>query len=174
MNQATHEFAAPWGRALKVMSGLITLLLLGIAWIGLRTEADMGAIWYASMVASPLLILLIALNYTVLGYRLSAEKLWIRRLGWMTERDLDGLEAVAADPGAMVGSRRVLANGGLFSFAGRFRNKHLGIYRALATDPNKAVILRWSDRTLVITPDDPERFVRTLCELRGIEVQRPE
>lgn len=174
MTDQPIEFHAPWGAALKTMSSLITLLLLGVAWIGLRTEADMGAIWYASMVGMPLLILLIALYYIILGYLLTASRLRVRRLGWMSEWGLDGLEAVAADTGAMVGSRRLLANGGLFSFSGRFRNKQLGVYRAMATDPNKAVILRWPDRTLVITPDDPERFVRTLCELRGIEVQRPE
>jgi len=169
-----HEYGAPWGTALKTMSGIFTLLLLGIAWLGIRTEADMGAIWYASMVGVPLLILVIGLNYTVLGYQLTSEKLRIRRLGWFSEWDLDGIEAVAADSGAMVGSRRMLANGGLFSFSGRFRNKHLGIYRAQATDPNRAVILRWSNRTLVITPDEPERFVRELCELRGLEVRRPD
>lgn len=174
MTNEAHEFAAPWGTALKIMSGLFTLLLLGIAWLGIRTEADMGAIWYASMVGMPLLLLLIALYFTVLGYRLTGDRLRVRRPGRMSDWCLEGLEAVAADPGAMIGSRRVLANGGLFSFTGRFRNKHLGVYRAFATDPNKAVVLRWSDRTLVITPDDPERFVRTLCELRGIEVQRPE
>jgi hypothetical protein len=174
MKPPVHEFGAPWGTALKTMSGMFTLLLLGIAWLGIRTQADMGVIWYASMVGMPLLVLAIALSYVVLGYQLTGEQLRVRRLGWFSEWDLDGLEAVAADPGAMVASRRVLANGGLFSFSGRFRNRHLGLYRALATDPNRAVILRWSNRTLVITPDDPERFVRELCELRGLEVQRPE
>ena len=174
MAATEHAFAAPWGTALKAMSGIFTLMLLGIAWIGLRTEADMGATWYASMVGMPLLILLIALNYTVLGYRITGDRLCVRRLGWTSQWNLEGLEAVAADTGAMVGSRRVFANGGLYSFSGRFRNKHLGHYHALATDPSRAVILRWPNRTLVITPDDPERFVRTLCELRGLEVRRPE
>lgn len=174
MTGQQHDFAAPWGTALKVMSGLITLLLLGIAWVGLRTESDMGPTWYATMVGMPLVFLLAALHYTIRGYRLTADMLLVRRLGWRSEWSLEGLEAVAADSGAMVGSKRLLANGGLFSFSGRFRNKELGIYRALATDPYRSVILRWPNRTLVITPDDPERFVRTLCELRGLEVRRPE
>lgn len=174
MTEPPLEFDAPWGTALKVMSGLITLLLLGVVWLGLRTEADMGAIWYTSMVATPLVILLSAAIYIVLGYRLTRERLLVRRLGWSTPIDLDGLEAVAADPGAMIGSKRLFANGGLFSFCGRFRSRRLGIYRAFATDPNRSVILRWAQRTVVITPDDPERFVRALCELRGLEVQRPQ
>lgn len=174
MTHEVHDFAAPWGTALKVMSGLFTLLLLGVAWIGLRTEADMGPVWYVGMVGTPLVILLAGIACTVRGYHLAPERLRVRRLGWASEWDLDGLEAVAADPGAMIGSRRVLANGGLFSFSGRFRNRHLGIYRAQATDPGRAVILKWPNRTLVITPDDPERFVRTLCEMRGLEAQRPE
>jgi len=174
VSQPQHDFDAPWSTALRFMSGLLTLMLLGVAWVGLRTEADMGPIWYAVMVGIPLVIVLLALRYMVLGYRLTPDTLWVRRWGWFSKWDLEGLEAVAADSGAMIGSRRLLANGGLFSFSGRFRNKQLGTYRAQATDPGRSVILRWPNRTLVISPDDPERFVRTLCELRGLEVQRPE
>ena len=174
MTEPPLEFDAPWGTALKVMSGMITVLLVALAWIGLRTEAQMGWIWYASMVGAPMALLLGGLYYTVLGYRLTPERLLVRRLGWSTPIDLDGLEVVAADSGAMVGSKRLFANGGLFSFTGRFRNKQLGIYRAFATDPNRSVILRWPKRTVIVTPDDPERFVRAVCELRGIEVRRPD
>ena len=174
MTEPPLEFGAPWGTALKLMSGLFTLLLLGIVWIGLRGGDRLGLAWDLAMVALPLVLLGAALACTVRGYRLSRDRLLVRRLGWWTPIDLDGLEAVAADSGAMIGSKRLLANGGLFSFSGRFRNRHLGIYRAFATDPNRGVILRWPKRTVVITPGDPEGFVRALCELRGIEVQRPE
>lgn len=168
------EYDAPWGGALKLMSAFVTLLLLGVIALGLRGAGEVGWVWDLAMVATPLIILIVAAFYAIRGYELTRDRLRVRRLGSSVDIDLDGLEAVAADNGAMVGSRRVFANGGLFSFSGHFRSKTLGIYRALATDPSRGVILRWPRSTLVITPDDPEGFVRAVCELRGLEVMRPE
>jgi hypothetical protein len=68
----------------------------------------------------------------------------------------------------MRGSIRVLANGGVFSFTGRFWNRKLGWYRAFATDPSRAVVLRYPKRTIVITPHDPQHFImraRTLLKV---------
>jgi hypothetical protein len=59
----------------------------------------------------------------------------------------------------MRGSLRLLGNGGLFSFSGEFWNRRLGRYRALATDPSRAVVLRYPGRTIVITPHDPQQFI---------------
>ena len=46
-----------------------------------------------------------------------------------------------------------------FSFSGEFWNRRLGRFRALATDPQRAVVLRYSRRTVVITPHDPQQFI---------------
>jgi Bacterial PH domain len=61
----------------------------------------------------------------------------------------------------------ILGNGGAYSFSGEFWNRRLGRYRALATDPDRAVVLRYPKRTIVITPHDPQQFImraRTLLE----------
>ncbi len=52
----------------------------------------------------------------------------------------------------MKGSIRTFGNGGLFCFSGRFRNRKLGSYRAFATDPKLAVVLRFPDKIVVVTP----------------------
>ena len=174
MTHAQREFGAPWDTALRVMTAFLSMLLIGVIAIGLRPGAPDGWVWHLAMVVTPAVLLLSSMLFIIRGYRLTRDCLTVQRPGWVTEIDLDGLEAVAADPLAMTGSKRMFANGGLFCFAGRFRNRAFGVYRALATDPNRSVVLRWAQRTLIITPDDPERFVRTLCELRGMEVQRPE
>ncbi|VGO17923.1 hypothetical protein PDESU_06525 [Pontiella desulfatans] len=59
----------------------------------------------------------------------------------------------------MKGSIRLCGNGGLFSFTGLYRNKKLGNYRVFVNDLNRAVVLRFSKRTTVVTPDDPAAFV---------------
>jgi hypothetical protein len=63
----------------------------------------------------------------------------------------------------MRGSAFLLANPGVLSLTGTFWNSQLKLYRAyayaFATDPSRAVILRYPNRTIAITPHDPQHFV---------------
>ena len=79
--------------------------------------------------------------------------------------NLQDLQTAEIDPEAMNRSIRLFGNGGLFCFAGQFRNKKLGRYRAYATDPKLAVILRFTDKVVVVTPGSPDRFVAQLSRL---------
>jgi hypothetical protein len=63
-------------------------------------------------------------------------------------------------------SIRISGNGGLFVFCGLFRNSKLGVYRAFCTDASHAVVLRFPDRTIVVTPAQPEKFVNAIKELK--------
>ena len=85
-------------------------------------------------------------------------KLYVQRIGWKSKIDLTELNSVQVDPTAMSKSIRLFGNGGLFCFAGIFRNHKLGRYWAFATSPKKSVILRFPKRTIVVTPEDPDRF----------------
>jgi hypothetical protein len=40
----------------------------------------------------------------------------------------------------------------------------LGRYRAYATDASKSVVLKFGDKNIVVTPDDPKAFVEALRE----------
>ena len=62
----------------------------------------------------------------------------------------------------MARSLRIFGNGGLFSVCGRFRNRELGHYRAFVTDPKNAVVLRFGEQTIVISPEGPKEFVEAL------------
>lgn len=79
---------------------------------------------------------------------------------WTTRIPLKGLKAIRAEPEAMRGSLRLCGNGGLFSFTGWFHNKGLGLYRAFVTHTRRTVVLCLATRTLVVSPADPEAFVR--------------
>ena len=78
------------------------------------------------------------------------------------------LISIEPDPNAMKGSIRTFGNGGFFSFSGRFRNSQLGSYRAFATDPKRAVVIKTEKRTFVITPQDPDDFILKCKEFSGI------
>jgi hypothetical protein len=165
------SFGAPWGKPLKVATILTVVLLTGIAITGLLTGprgGKEGVIWLVAMVVLPLLIWVFALPFAVCGYVLSRGTLLISRFGWYSRIDLKGLKGAEVDPKAMAGSIRTFGNGGLFSFTGLYWSRKLGSYRAYVTDFRFCVILRFNRGVVVVSPDDPEAFVRDLKMLKGI------
>jgi hypothetical protein len=156
------SFNAPWGAPLVVMTvacAAICLFLpvLGVTIIlGKITAASPWTGW--TLIAVPLLTVAVSAAFMVRGYVLTDASLIIKRLGWESRLDLSRLISATVDPDAFHGSIRLFGNGGFFSFTGWFRNKKLGVYRAFATDAKRAVVLRFSGKPIVITPDDPQKF----------------
>lgn len=162
-------FNAPWGTTLKVMTGLSSLILLGVPVLGLFTGPRSGTLWAIGMIVLPLLLLVATSFFMIRGYQLTADTLLVQRLGWKSRIDLSGLVSAEADPQAMSKSIRTFGNGGLFCFAGAFRNKKLGGYRAFATDLKSAVVLRFEQKVIVLTPENPAYFVSSIKELRNLK-----
>jgi hypothetical protein len=119
------------------------------------------------MVVLPVSILVLAPFFAIRGYLLTEEALCVLRPGWRARIPLDDLVSVDADPDAMARSIRTFGNGGLFCIAGAFRNQRLGSYRAFATDPKRAVVLRFPSRTVVVTPERPADLVAEVMKLKG-------
>jgi hypothetical protein len=160
--------AAPWSAAVKWISAVTVVALLGVAvvvsWC-LPAGTPALARWAIALV--PPLIVFGTLLFVVRGYVLGPGELRILRLGWQNRIPLAEVVAVAADPEAMRGSIRLCGSGGLFGFLGWFRNRTLGVYRAYATNPRNAVVIRLRQRTLLVTPENPAAFVRELNRQRG-------
>jgi len=175
-------FRAPWGAPLAVMTGVCVVACLGFCALGTVVGVGVGhlfAAWGLSVIPSwvgwvmaAMALATLAGNavFMVRGYVLTGVSLRIKRLGWESRIDLSELISVAADPDALRKSLRVWGNGGMFSFTGWFRNGKLGTYRAFVTDAKRAVVLRFPGKTMVVTPEDPGRFVnevRLIPELQA-------
>lgn len=161
-------FCAPWGTTLKSTTLLSVVILIGILVIGISAGTRDSAAWILGMVAMPLSILVIAACFAIRGYVLSRETLLVLRPGWNSKLPLADLISIEVDPEAMKGSIRTFGNGGMFCFAGIFKNRKLGTYRAFATDPKRAVILKFPNRTVVVTPDSPKDFAARIKELKPL------
>lgn len=107
----------------------------------------------------PPLILLLSALFMVRGYVLTNDEIIVKRLGWVTRLPLEGLVNVAGDDAAMTGSLKLFGSSGFMSYTGVFWNRKIGRYRAFATDPARAVVLSYPARKVVVTPDDPQRFI---------------
>lgn len=163
------SFNAPWGTSLKVMTVIAVLILLSVPVLGLVTGPGGSIFWKINMLVLPLSILAIAVFFMIRGYQLTEDTLLVQRLGWKSRIDLSGLVSAEADPQAMSKSIRTFGNGGLFCFAGAFRNRKLGGYRAFATDLKSAVVLRFEKKVIVVTPENPAYFVSRIKELRNLK-----
>jgi hypothetical protein len=151
-------FRAPWSRSLKSASCLAVFLLLSIGVAGLLMPARMPLV-RVIMIALPPSILAGTLLFIVSGYTLTASALQIVRPLWTTNFALADLVSVAGDAEALQGALRLFGNGGLFSITGIFWKRKVGLFHAYATDPGRAVIVRFKRRTIVVSPDDPQRFI---------------
>ena len=154
------RFSAPWCMALYVITIFSGLLLAGLAGWMLFAGAPLWAppLVLAALGGSAL--------FAVRGYRVESGALWVERPFWTTEIRLDGVEWIKHDPKALHGSLRTFGNGGLFSFSGRYWSKALGSYRAWVTDPKRSVILKVKGKTIVVSPDEPGKFIKAVEGMR--------
>lgn len=161
-----RSFRAPWGALLIGVSAFSSILLVGVSVILLYAFRSRGPeILFGIM---PLIILILTLPFMIRGYRLESGRLYVLRLLWATEVQLDGLKSVEVIPDAMRGSLRSFGNGGLFSFTGLYYSKARGKFRAWVTDLKKTVVLQFDGRAIVVSPDDPEAFAAELKKARRL------
>jgi len=165
------SFRAPWSRSLRITTTVAMLVLLGVmvvaALIGSRALMPMPL--RLGLVALPVLIVLVTLPFMVRGYLLTEKEIEVQRLGWRTLLPLAGLVAVTGQPEGLRGSMRLFGNGGLFAMTGWYWNRRIGRFRAYATDPARAVLLRYRDgRQVVLTPHDVQHFIVKVRTFAGL------
>jgi hypothetical protein len=161
-----REFqVAPWPTALKVVSLLGTVLVGGVTVAAIRVIPPVGGFtqrFGTGVACVPPAIIIFSLLFVVRSYRIEGGHLAIGRLFWETTVPLLGIHEAWHDPAAIKGALRIWGNGGLFGITGYYWNKSLGRFRLFATDPRKAVILKLHNRTVVVSPADPEGFLQEL------------
>ena len=147
------HFKAHWDTPLIVMSSLSTFVCLGSASVAFKHGGT--SLWVG---LSLLALVAGCALFVIRGYTVTPNAILVHRLLWTTRLPLAGLQSVQFEPNAMQRSIRTLGNGGFFSFSGFYRNKLLGAYRAFVTDRHQTVVLRYSGRTVVVSPSSPEEF----------------
>ena len=156
-------YKAPWCTSLIVVSALATLLCLGltfgIPWFPAPKHCGEVGRWLRWL---PMVLIIGSALFTIRGYSISPDAILVRRLLWATCLPRAGLRSAEFVPNAMRKSLRTCGNGGFFSFTGFYWSKSLRSYRAYVTDLRQTVVLRYERRTIVVSPDSPEDFVREL------------
>lgn len=163
----TIEFRAPWSAKLRnnTVFTVVCYAVMVIAVILVRLPALAAVL----LIGLATLALARAVAGRVRGYTLTEDAITVHRGLWDTRLPLTGLRSVTGDVDAMGSWIRMWA-WSAFSITGTFWSRKLGWYRAFATDPSRAVVLRYPKRTIVITPHDPQHFIMragTLIKVAG-------
>jgi hypothetical protein len=147
-----------------VISSLLVMLSVAgvVAWPLVLKGGSQGLTMLAQWTL-PVLVLS-CLPFMIRGYAIADDAILILRLFWNTRLDRNGLKSAEFVPRAMNKSLRICGNGGGFSFTGWYWSKSLGFHRAFVTDLNGTVVLHHGTHKVVISPDQPEDFVATLCQ----------
>jgi hypothetical protein len=82
---------------------------------------------------------------------------------------LQGLTEAVRDPKVLCRAIRRFGNGGLGSIRGRFWSRRLGKFEAFLTDTEKAVLLKWPDKIVAVSPADPEFFIYSARSAAGLK-----
>jgi hypothetical protein len=155
-------FPAPWSPLLKGISIVATLLCLAVAMIPVVSGATGQLPMLLLADVAPIALLVGCALFTIRGYAITPDAILIKRLLWSTRLPRAGIESAVLAPRTMEHSIRVFGNGGLYAIAGWYRNRELGTYRAFITDTDRAIVIRYPDRTVVLSPGDPEGFIGDL------------
>lgn len=114
--------------------------------------------------AACLLIYFSAFAFRPVGYVVTKEELMIRRpvLNVCIKRaDIKSVELISKNE--IGGSIRIFGVGGLFGYYGSFTNFSLGRMTWYATRRDRLVLLKTTNgKKIIITPDDPDKFVAEL------------
>ncbi|MGH8697681.1 MAG: PH domain-containing protein [Burkholderiales bacterium] len=162
-----ERFPAPWSTRLSVATqiGIVALLGLPVAIAFVPANGQASTLLVAMIAVIDLAVIATAALFLIRGYRLDGHGLHVERLLWADRIPLTALRRAWPDPEATSKSLRLFGNSGFFCIAGLFSNRKLGRYRAFATDPRRAVVLQSAERTVVVTPDEPLRFLAAVARL---------
>ncbi len=153
------DFQAPWNRTTWLLTTFVIVVLIAVSLtVGGRsletfvlTFVPAAGIVIVSWALAPA-------RYSVTGTELLIHRpLRPRRI---PRADIRGARLLAKDE--LRGTIRTFGNGGLFGFYGRFYSARLGQHRWYASRNEDLVAVDTVSGLLVLSPDDPKRFVDCL------------
>lgn len=127
----------------------------------LKAEHSSGYMPFGFLIGISLLILVISYSLSPRSVGADREGLWIRRrFGLKKIMRKEILDVRLPEGDEMRGAVRTFGNGGLFGYAGYFRNSRMGSMLWFCTRrSNYVLVVRTRGPVVVITPDDPKGFV---------------
>ena len=154
------KFTASTSTTVKVVTAAIFILTIGLALVAIKDEVGEAALIPASILA---IVIAVSYYFSIRHYEIGDGKLIVRRPFDAVQIPLGNISDVqTVDRKRLRWTVRTFGIGGLFSYTGEFWNKKLGSMSWYVTRMDKAVMIVRGHRKIVISPDDPEKFLEVL------------
>lgn len=167
------EFApAPAGdrvRLATLVSAVVAALATVVLVVLMARDPTVPRPMLALAGIAPAAIALGWLKSRIRRYKLVQSELMVEFRFRSVHISLAGLTSATVDREAMRRAWKLFGNDGLGAISGRFRSKRLGAFRAYLTDTERAVVLRWPDRCIVVSPEQPSCFVEAVRKRAGLQ-----
>jgi hypothetical protein len=158
------EFKTSLDKLAKVVTAVVTVLITGIIVLQLIFIQDFGNASSIITITTLLLSYLIAFMFRPISYVILDELLVIHRPLLDIKIELNQIKNVQIlDSQELKGTIRIFGVGGLWGYWGSFANTRIGVMKWYATRMSNAVLKTTvSNKKIVLTPDEPELFVKNL------------
>lgn len=156
-------FKASMDKLAKGVTVVVTLLFLALI-IGQFTIINEVGITVSVGIIG-LLVAIYAITFLLhpVNYRVDTNVIIIHRPLNDIRINKDSIKSVQIlEEGVLRWSVRTFGVGGLFGYFGSFANSKLGNMTWYATRRNKAVLIQTTDKKIIVTPNEPEKFVQAL------------
>jgi hypothetical protein len=154
------RFPASYDRTTKIISAVISVMLLGIA---LVLQSALGGAIALLPVLLCLLTVLLSYGLSPRGYVVSNRSIIINRLLGNIHVSLEGArEARKATGDDLGGCFRLWGSGGMFGYYGLFQTSRLGTCSWYVTARERTVVVVTGSKTVLFSPDDVEGFLAAI------------
>lgn len=153
-----YPFSVSYGTTVKLTTLIIGGALLGAAIYGL-IKHRYGMTYTLGMAILPIGILLATFIFTVLGYQITEQGIYVLRPIGKKLIAPNKIKTVELDNDALNGATRTFGNAGMFSINGWFYLPEYGRSRLWVTDTNKLVVIQYDDKTVLVSPEDSVGFI---------------
>jgi transcriptional regulator with XRE-family HTH domain len=118
---------------------------------------------FANAVATGLTLVCIiywlAVPWIVRSYVVRNGKLLVNHPGWAHHYDLTKLTGISPCPQAGMGAARVFS---FTNFSSLSYSRQMGYFRSFVMDTDRAVLLEFGKKKIVVSPDDPQAFIDSI------------
>src|ERR1700721_4452744 len=152
-------FSASYDRTAKIITGVVCLGLLAVVF----------TVHNPVVSCLSLLVLLVGSAYSPRGYLLQGRSILVKRLAGGARVALDDVrEARRATPDDFRACVRLWGSGGMFGYYGVFSTSKLGRSTWYVTNRSNSVVLIAGGKTVLFSPDDPDRFLAAIRDAAPI------
>ncbi|MBM3522700.1 MAG: hypothetical protein FJX57_07060 [Alphaproteobacteria bacterium] len=167
---AGMEYGASWSLPLtmRMVATMFLAPFISVAlFVALRILLNFPFTVDIAIAALPVVFALAYLLRAIRGFVVSRDAIFVRHMLWTTCEPLTGLKSIAVEPDAMADAERLRSSLGGLGTGAWYWSARFGRFRGYLTNRTRLVVLRLERGVIVLSPDDPDAFVRHLEYFRN-------